>query len=268
MSTKDNDRIDELQAVVVQLGNALTLSERRTSRLERMIRWGSLTMTLAAGLGLVIVLQPYGFALAQQQGVSPSQSVEEAIDRLSENLTGQRSTLGGMGMMMNQMLVLGAHRAKQEAENIPPLSKKDCEPDTKLSSEIKEARINNQLGFYAKCYFVATQNEQPSLADYQQVVISAVTGTAVDLGVLVARVRDDSDVIREFVVKYIGDSEKLLEKIGSQLETLNGTLTSVPHMTASVTTMTHQMGIMAADMNSMTHSMGTSMGRMGKWMPW
>jgi hypothetical protein len=267
MSTTHNDRIDELQAVLMQLTNSLTLSERRTSRLERIIRWVGLSITLAFGLTLVTMLQPFGYAL-EQQAMSPSKSVEEAIDRLAASLTGEKSTLRMIGQMMFQTLELGTRRAMTEAQQIPALTKEHCGPDALLNPEIKTAQINYQLGFYVKCYFVKTNNANPSLQDYQQAVMSAVTGTAVDLGVLVARVRDDSDLIRNFVVSYVDDSNELLQKIGGELQLLNKTLASVPVMTANVNTMTHQMGIMTADMNSMTHSMGSTMGRMGNWIPW
>ena len=173
-----------------------------------------------------------------------------------------------MGMMLGNMLELGMRRAMAEEQEIPALTPADCEPGARPDPAIEQARVANQLGFYVKCFFVKTKVTNPTPQDYQQAVMSAVTGTAVDLGVLVARVRDDSDAIRSFVVRYVGDSEVLLRQIGGELEVLNKTLESVPVMTANVNTMTHQMGIMAADMNSMTHSMGTSMGRMGKWMPW
>ena len=139
------------------------------------------------------------------------------------------------------------HRAMAEAQDIPALTLADCGPGAQLSPEIKQARITNQLGFYVKCFFVKTNNTDPSPRDYQQA---------------------DSDAIRNFIVQHVGDSELLLQQIGAQLELLNTTLESVPVMTANVNTMTHQMAIMAADMNSMTHSMGTSIARMGKWMPW
>lgn len=272
MNTKDNDRNDEIQSALVQIQNALTLSEYRASRLERMLRWVSLSITFSLGLALVVVLQPFGHAIAQQ-ALSPSQSVEEAIDRLAERLTGQSSTIGMMGQMMSQMLQLGTHRAMTEAQEVPALTKEDCRPGAEPSSdekkeEIKRARINYQLGFYVKCYFVETNNANPSPEDYQQAVMSAVTGTAVDLGVLVARLRDDSDLIRNFVVEYVGNSEALLNRIGGELQLLNNTLASVPVMSANVNTMTHQMAVMAANMGSMTHSMGSTMGRMGNWMPW
>jgi hypothetical protein len=268
MSIEDSDRIDKLQAVVAQLGTTLAISESRTTRLERTIRWGALSLALVVALALITVFRPFGFALAQQETGSPSKSAEEAIDRLTESLTGQRSTLGMMGQMMGNMLELGTRRAMAEAQDIPTLTLEDCGPGAQLRAEIKQARVTNQLGFYVKCFFVKTNNANPSPLDYQQAVMSAVTGAAVDLGVLVARVRDDSDAIRSFVVRYVGDSEALLRQIGGELELLNKTLESVPIMTSNVNTMTHQMGIMAANMNSMTHSMGTSMGRMGKWMPW
>ena len=109
MSVHDNDRIDDLQSVVLQLGNALMLSERRTARLERTIRWGALSLILVLAFGLIAVFQPQPFAQAQPQAMPPSESPEEAIDRLAASLTGQRSTLGMMGMMMDHGPDAGGH---------------------------------------------------------------------------------------------------------------------------------------------------------------
>lgn len=269
MKPLETDRLDELQALVTQLGAALTLSERRTARLERIIRWTALGTTLVLGLAVLMLVQPLAPAIAQQQAAtSPSTSVEQAIDRLTMSLTGERSTIGMVGQMLYEMMSVGTKTAMAEARQIPTLSDADCAPGAQLSAEVKAARINHQLGFYAKCFFVENGITAPSPQDYQRAVMAAASGTAVDLGVLVARVRDDSDLIRRFVNDYVGDSKALMQQIGGQLALLNKTLESVPVMTASVNTMTHQMGIMTADMSSMSHSMGSTMGRMGKWMPW
>lgn len=104
-SMKNNDRIDELRTVVLQVGNAPARSERRTARLERTIRWGALTLMLLLVLGLATAFQPFGFALAQQEARTPSKSAEEAIDRLTESLTGQRSTLGMKGEKIEPLAV-------------------------------------------------------------------------------------------------------------------------------------------------------------------
>ncbi len=267
MSTTEVNRIDELQAAVSQLANTLALSERRNLRLERMIRWGVLSMLLAMGFSLVILFQPLGYAIAQQ-AAQPSKSVEQAIDRLNENLTGQNSTIGQVGQMMYQMMQSGTLRAMEEAQNLEGLTKANCTPGAELSPQVKHARIANQLGFYAKCYWLERAVENPTPQQYQQAVMAAVTGTAVDMGVLVSRIRDDSDVIRVAINNYFESSKDILYGIGHELKLLNDTLESVPIMTANVNTMTHQMGIMAADMNTMSHSMGSTMGRMGNWMPW
>ena len=268
MNARDESQIDELRNLVLQLGNALRLSERRTTRLERSLRWGAVSLLLALAVGLTIVVKPFGLALAQSGERLPSKSPEEAIDRLTESLTGQGSTLGMMGMMLGNMLDLGVRRAVAEARDVPAVSLQDCGPGAQLSPELRQARVTSPLGFYVKCFFVKTRTENPTPQDYQQAVMTAITGTAVDLGVLVARVRDDSDTIRHFIVDYVGDSKKLLTQIGSELDLLNKTLESVPVMTSNVNTMTHQMGIMTADMDSMSRSMGTTMGRVGNWMPW
>ncbi len=100
---KDENRIDGLQAMVAELGNALSRSERRTARLERTIRWGAMSLALVLVLTLATVSQPFGFALAQQEPSASSKSVEQAIDRLTVNLTGRQSTLGMMGIMTADM---------------------------------------------------------------------------------------------------------------------------------------------------------------------
>jgi hypothetical protein len=98
MNARDESQIDELRNLVLQLGNALRLSERRTTRLERSLRWGAVSLLLALAVGLTIVVKPFGLALAQSGERLPSKSPEEAIDRLTESLTGQGSTLGMMGI--------------------------------------------------------------------------------------------------------------------------------------------------------------------------
>ena len=158
MHSKENDRFEELQSTVAQLGNALLLSEQRTARLERIIRWTTLSTALVLGLAVLVAVQPLGFAIAQQQAAAPSKSVEQAVDRLTDTLTGQASAIGMMGQMMGEMMRVGVMSAMDEARRFPAsLTEADCEPGAPLDKNIKELRIKYQLGFYTRCYFLTRQ---------------------------------------------------------------------------------------------------------------
>lgn len=291
MSAIDKNRLDELRTVVIQLGRALSVSERRTARLEMFFRWSVITTVLAVGMVLIVALQPLGYAVAGR-GDTPSKTVEQAIDRLSENLTGHTSTLGQMGMMLSSMMDIVVRRAKSETAQMPKsLTESDCgvatesNPGLAVSKDdtdqaVKDARTAYPLGYYTKCYFLTNdiipvdgiyQDEQ-----YQKAILSALGGAVVEMGVLVYRIRHDSDFIQRFETQLQNlTAEDALAGITQQLETLNVALASVPQMTRNMNMMTQQMGVMTNDMTAMTHnmanmnySMGSTMGRMGSWMPW
>lgn len=64
MTAESNDRFDELRALMAQMGVALATSERRTARLERIIRWGVLGGVGALAVALAISLNPLSDAIA------------------------------------------------------------------------------------------------------------------------------------------------------------------------------------------------------------
>ncbi len=291
MSISEKIRLDDLHTVVTQLGKALSVSERRTARLEMILRWSAITTIVAVGLALIIALQPLGYAVAGL-GEKPSKSVEQAIDRLTENLTGHKSTLGQMGMMLGSMMDIVVSRAKSETAKMPEsLTESDCRVATTSKADpsvskndtdkaVTDARTAYPLGYYTKCYFLANgiypvdkvyQDKQ-----YQAAILSALGGAAVEMGVLVYRIRHDSDFIQNVETQlHRLTAEDALAGITQQLNTLNRALESVPQMTRNMNIMTQQMGVMTADMTAMTHnmanmnhSMGSTMGRMGSWMPW
>ena len=286
MSLEDSERVDDLRAVVAVLSKNLGVSERRTARLERIIGWGALTITLTLGLTLIAALQPLGYAVVQP-GSEPSRSAEEAIDRLTQSLTGPQSTLGQMGMMMQNMMVSVTRRARSETEQIPAsMQMGDCRVAATVpgsappGDEIKQARTTYPLGYYAKCFFLENDirpvNGVYRDEDYQAAVVSAMGGAAVEMGVLVHRIRHDSDFAQglQALLDRLSPGAAL-EGITQQLTTLNRALASVPQMTNNMSVMTQQMGVMTADMTAMTHhmgsmnhSVGSTMGRMGSWMPW
>ncbi len=116
----------------------------------------------------------------------------------------------------------------------------------------------------------------------RQVVIERAVNVLADVFVVMRRVREDSDsihrVLRDGFEKLGDDPSLTLEKIGKQLETMNNALAAMPPMKdymgqmnqkmSSVPAMAAQMDLMNRNMASMTTSIGSTMGRMGKWMPW
>ena len=119
---------------------------------------------------------------------------------------------------------------------------------------------NPQVRAYVQDYFKERKldpspDQQEAYA--MQAVVQSVVGTFVDTVVLMQRIRQDSDAFRD----YVTGPEDVLRGVEQQLVVMNGAMTSVPAMAA-------QMDLMNRNIASMTYSMGSTMGRMGKWMPW
>jgi hypothetical protein len=90
-----------------------------------------------------------------------------------------------------------------------------------------------------------------------QAVVQSVVGTFVDTVVLMQRIRQDSNAFPG----YITGPEDVLRGVERQLEVMNRAMASIP-------TMAVQMDLMNGNMAAMSYSMGSTMGRMGKWVPW
>ena len=90
--------------------------------------------------------------------------------------------------------------------------------------------------------------------------MTATGSVLVDAGVLMHRVREDSNLFRS-VVQGMGGPNALLQGIKDELNAMNLALTSVPVMAV-------QMDVMNRNMSVMSHGVGSTMGRMGNWMPW
>jgi type IV secretory pathway VirB2 component (pilin) len=246
----------DLHDVVVELGHALAASERRTARLERTIRWGALGVLGILALALTALVEPLGTAVAQQ-GASPSKSVEEALDRINANLTGPTSTLG----MMGQMMYAGINAAVGEAQTALA-SDNTISPLYGLAYDSLRAHLEHQ-GVppdqidIEKIKAIPPQEKGQVL---QGAIVAATGSVLVDAGVLMHRVREDSDLFRS-VVESMGGPNELLRGIKTELHAMNLALASVPMMAV-------QMDRMNRNMSVMSHGVGSTMGRMGSWMPW
>jgi hypothetical protein len=247
---------DNLRDIVAGLAEILAASERRTTRLERTIRWGVMGILGAVAVILIILLEPLGTTVAQQ-ATSPSGSVEEALDRINDNLTGPTSTLG----MMSQMMYAGINAAISEAETALA-NGTTTSPLYGLAYGVLWDHLKSQ-GVPSEQINIDTINGIPPLEKTQVLrgAIVASTGSVlVDAGVLMHRVREDSNLFRS-VVESMGGPNELLRGIQNELHAMNMVLTSVPVMAA-------QMDVMNRNMSVMSHGVGSTMGRMGSWMPW
>jgi molecular chaperone DnaK (HSP70) len=130
-----------------------------------------------------------------------------------------------------------------------------------FSPAIKDAVMRNpDVRKHVQDYF-EEHNLNPSPEEQEafamQAVTQSVVETFVDTVVLMQRIRQDSNAFRD----YVTGPEDVLRGVEQQLEVMNLAMASIPPMAA-------QMELMNINMASMTHSMGSTMGRMGKWMPW
>jgi hypothetical protein len=80
-------------------------------------------------------------------------------------------------------------------------------------------------------------------------MLKASSNMLVDLGIVMTRVRQDSNAFRQWLAE--GGSERMLGKISGELHFLNASVAA-----------------MVRDMSVMTYSVGSTMGRAGSWMPW
>jgi hypothetical protein len=119
---------------------------------------------------------------------------------------------------------------------------------------------NPDVQAYVKNYFKEKNlNPTPEQQDAyaMQAVVQSVVRTFVDTVVLMQRVRDDSNAFRD----YVTGPADVLRGVERQLQVMNVAMASIP-------TMAVQMDLMNHNMASMSYSMGSTMGRVGKWMPW
>lgn len=221
--------LHQLTQAVAGLTDALAKSERRHAHLARTIRWGALALVSVLVFAGFIVAERVGTAYAQAQGGFPqADSVVEALNNINTNLT----VMGEMGKVLQQ-----------------------------LSPVMQEALMQNEeVRSYVQQHCMkggGQPTQQQMQACAMEAITQSVVGTFVDTVVLMNRIRQDSDAFRD----YITGPEDVLRGLEHELELMNVALSSVPAMAV-------QMDLMNRNMASMTYSMGSTMGRMGKWVPW
>jgi hypothetical protein len=221
--------IRQLNQAVAGLTEALALSERRYAHLGRMVRWGTVALAGVLLLAGFLIADRTGIAHAQSDaGFPQATSAVEALNNINANLM----VLGELGKTMQQ-----------------------------FSPAVREAIMGNpDVQKHVQQYF-EEKNLNPSPDQQEayamQAIVGGVVGTFVDAFVLMQRIRDDSNAFRD----YITGPEDVLRGVEHQLEVMNLAMASIPAMAA-------QMDLMNRNMASMSYSMGSTMGRMGKWVPW
>jgi len=117
MSSNDNKQLDELQALMIQLGETVASNERRTARLERVMRWGLFSGLGALGIALAITLNPLSNAVAQQ-GLTDVQRLVNALDGIKTSL----DNLNIVGMMQQAAVQQAMQEARQMVKEAPAVS--------------------------------------------------------------------------------------------------------------------------------------------------
>jgi len=278
------DRWNELQAIVAQLGTTLAASERRTARLERIIRWGALAGLGALMITLLTVFKPMGNAVAAPEtnslqmfsqaldqvepGMGQNSSMVRFIDDLAALVHNLRVVTDESGGMLRaawgDAVMLAQNESKYVAERVHT-----CEDLTNPENRIvNELRVHKPLGVFSLRYFCDPHRPDPSGSGgnapihqppvvaaefptdyYMRPLLKAGSNILVDMGVLMTRVRQDSNAFRKWLVE--GGNEQVLAQISGELHFLN----------ASIAAMVREMSVMS-------YSMGSTAGRMGSWMPW
>jgi len=221
--------LQQLNQTVANLAQALAQSERRHAHLASMVRWGALAMVSLLVFAGFLMTGRIGIAQAQNPSAFPqATSTVEALNNINANLM----VMGEMGKTL---------------ESLKPAIK-----DAVMSNPDVQAYVKN---YFKKNKLNPTPAQQDAYA--MQAVVQSVVRTFVDTVVLMQRVRDDSNAFRD----YVTGPADVLRGVERQLQVMNVAMASIP-------TMAVQMDLMNHNMASMSYSMGSTMGRVGKWMPW
>lgn len=272
-SVTQTDRLDELQTLVAQLGSTLAASERRTARLERVLRWGALTGLSILAITLAVTLKPLDEAVAStespsvklfakalddfKQGLGQNDNLARFLDDLAALTHNLRVLTDDAGMMMQSAWGDALEQARVET-GIVAQQVTDCQSiQDPSNASVQSLRASYPLGVFSAGYF-CTRPEHPlsppQSADLEPVqfaepLLKAGSNALVDVGIVLTRVRQDSNAFRQWLAS--GGGERALGQISGELHFLNASIAA-----------------MVRDMSVMSYSVGSTMGRAGSWMPW
>ena len=222
--------LQALNETILQLQEAVLRKERNYEQFAKAMRWGVLGFVAAIVMIGFVISDRISTAYAQtQEGLGQAQYVVDALNKINENL----AIFGMVGQTLGQASPV----IKDAMQN-----NKDIQDQTKQYLSKRGIAVSEEnMGKYAPA-----------------AVVDNVVTTVVDVGILMQRVREDSNQFRTLVDN---DPAVALSAIQHELELMNRALSSVPVMAG-------QMDVMNRNMASMSHSMGSTMGRAGSWIPW
>jgi len=70
------------------------------------------------------------------------------------------------------------------------------------------------------------------------------------------------------MLSRIGDNMDAVPEMRDQMQVMNGLMRSMPTVAGEMQRMNANIAVITANMGVMTHNMDSTMGRMGRWMPW
>jgi len=79
---------------------------------------------------------------------------------------------------------------------------------------------------------------------------------------------EQAGAVVALMLSRIGDNMNAVPKMHQEMKTMNSLMKSMPIVAIEMQRMNANMSLITANMGVMTHNMDSTMGRMGRWMPW
>lgn len=270
MSETNHDQIHQLQELALRLGDSLEASERRAKRMDKRLRWGAAIGLGGLTLALAIWFKPMSSALASPQshsmemfaqaleglkpGMGKNENLVQFVDDFAALIHNLRVMTDDAGMMMQAAWGDAVVQAQQESKQvIGQVSSCDAVQDP-ANKTVRKLRTNYPLGVFSTGYFCHKGQSLEQIAAlptqaYNEPLLKAASNTMVDMGVVMTRIRQDSNIFRQWLAS--GGGEQALGSISNELHFLNASIAN-----------------MVRDMSVMSYSVGSTMGKAGSWMPW
>ena len=142
----------------------------------------------------------------------------------------------------------GAPTAFARAPTIPGAAQPAMDPQDR---EAMRAALKAQLPEDQQRKLVEFEQQVQWISQYMQTWDEGQAGAVVAL--MLSRIGDNMDAVPE---------------MRDEMHTMNGLMRSMPTIAAEMQRMNANIAVITANMGVMTHNMDSTMGRMGRWMPW
>lgn len=268
MSNQTQTDLRQLTETVNRLSEALAASERRHSAMARTIRWVSISVVVMV-TGVSYVASDWITAYASQMptwnqieaGIS---SEPPAIDSILQSLGATKEMQGALVKVMQSAASIAAIETNSylACNSLPEEERKDrlCYSQTGVR-DLGEFFLDENGELPVQPGPNASQQERMAYGKrLMEATLMATGQSIVDAGVLLHRLRRDSDLARQ-TVDSLGGVEVLMQGINSELAQLNLLMKAIPAMA-------NEMHVMNRQITVMSHGVGSTMGRMGNILPW